>query len=60
MIFEYSHCISKDSQNDKIIFMGHRNEKMRIQLVYQNMKTMIDVFLAYMMRVGCGIGDWDM
>ena len=26
MIFESSHCIIKDSQNDKIIFMGHRNE----------------------------------
>ena len=26
MIFEFSHCIIKDSQNDKIIFMGHRNE----------------------------------
>ena len=24
--FESSHCIIKDSQNDKIIFMGHRNE----------------------------------
>ena len=26
LIFESSHCIIKDSQNDKIIFMGHRNE----------------------------------
>ena len=26
MNFEFSHCIIKDSQNDKIIFMGHRNE----------------------------------
>ena len=26
MIFESSHYIIKDSQNDKIIFMGHRNE----------------------------------
>ena len=26
MIFESSHCIIKDSQNDKIIFMGHINE----------------------------------
>ena len=26
MIFESSHCIIKDSQNDKIIFIGHRNE----------------------------------
>ena len=26
MIFESFHCIIKDSQNDKIIFMGHRNE----------------------------------
>ena len=26
MIFESSHCIIKDSQNDKIILMGHRNE----------------------------------
>ena len=26
VIFESSYCIIKDSQNDKIIFMGHRNE----------------------------------
>ena len=26
MIFESSHCIIKDSQNDKIIFLGYRNE----------------------------------
>ena len=26
VIFESSHCIIKDSQNDKIIFIGHRNE----------------------------------
>ena len=26
VIFESSHCIIKDSQSDKIIFMGHRNE----------------------------------
>ena len=26
VIFESFHCIIKDSQNDKIIFMGHRNE----------------------------------
>ena len=25
VIFESSHCIIKDSQNDKIIFMGHIN-----------------------------------
>ena len=30
--------------------------KMFIQLIYQNIKVMIDVFLACMMRVGCGIG----
>ena len=53
VIFEYSHCIIKDSQNDKIIFMGHRNEN-----VY-TIDTIIDVFLACMMRVGCGIGDWE-
>ena len=34
--------------------------KMCIQLIFQNMKVMIDVFLASMMRVGCGIGDKDM
>ena len=33
--------------------------KMFIQLIFQNMKTMIDVFLACMMRVDCGIEDWD-
>ena len=26
VIFVSSHCIIKDSQNDKIIFMGYRNE----------------------------------
>ena len=59
VIFESSHCIIKDSQNDKIIFMGHRNENV-ILLIFQNMKAIIDVFLACMMRVGCGIRDWDM
>ena len=44
MIFESSHCIIKDFQNDKIIFMGHRM-KMCIQLIFQNMKAIIDVFL---------------
>ena len=34
--------------------------KMFILLIFQNMKVIIDVFLACMMRVGCGIGDWDM
>ena len=34
--------------------------KMFILLIFQNMKAIIDVFLACMMRVGCGIGDWDM
>ena len=33
---------------------------MFIQLIFQNMKVIIDVFLARMMRVGCSIGDWDM
>ena len=59
VIFESSHCIIKDSHNDKIIFMSHRM-KMFILLIFQNMKAIIDVFLACMMRVGCGIGDWDM
>ena len=34
--------------------------KMFIQLIYQNMKAMIDVFFSCMMRVDCGIGDLDM
>ena len=34
--------------------------KMCIQLIFQNMKVMIDVFLTCMIRVGYGIGDWDM
>ena len=34
--------------------------KMFILLIFQNMKAIIDVFIAYMMRVGYGIGDWDM
>ena len=56
VIFESSHCIIRDFQNDKIIFMGHRNENV-YALIFQNMKVIIDVFLACMMRVGCGIGD---
>ena len=59
VIFESSHCINKDSQNDKIIFIG-QEMKMFILLIFQNMKAIIDVFLACIMRVGCGIGDWDM
>ena len=34
--------------------------KMFILLIFQNMMAIVDVFLACMMRVGCGIGDWDM
>ena len=34
--------------------------KMFIQLIFQNMKVIINVFLACMMRVGFGIEDWDM
>ena len=34
--------------------------KMFILLIFKNMKAIIDVFLACMMKVGCGIGDWDM
>ena len=34
--------------------------KMFIQLIFQNMKVMIDFFLVCMMRVGYGIRDWDM
>ena len=46
MIFESSHCIIKDSQNDKIIFMAIEM-KMFIQLIiFQNMKAIIDVFLT--------------
>ena len=59
VIFESSHCIIKDSQNDKIISWAIEM-KMFILLIFQNMKAIIDVFLACMMRVGCGIGDWDM
>ena len=34
--------------------------KMFIQLIFQILKAIIDVFLACMIRVGCGIGDRDM
>ena len=34
--------------------------KMFRLLIFQNMNAIIDVFLACMMRVGCGIGYWDM
>ena len=56
VIFESSHCIIKDFQNDKIIFMGHRNENV-YTIDISKLKAIIDVFLACMMRVGCGIGD---
>ena len=58
VIFEFSHCIIKDSQNDKIIFMGHRNENV-YTIDISKYEGHIDVFLACMMRFGCGIGDWD-
>ena len=33
--------------------------KVFIQMIFQNMKVIIDVFLTCMMRGGCDIGDWD-
>ena len=59
VIFESSHCIIKDSQNDKTSSWAIEM-KMFILLIFQNMKAIIDVFLVCMMRVGCGIRDWDM
>ena len=50
MIFESSHCIIKDSQNDKIIFMGHRNENV-YTIDISKYEGHIDVFLACMMRL---------
>ena len=34
--------------------------KIFIQLIFQNLKAMIDVSLACMIRVSYGIRDWDM
>ena len=59
VIFEFSHCITKDSQNDKIILMGHRNENV-YTIDISKYEGHNRCFLACMMRVGCGIGDWDM
>ena len=59
VIFEASHCIIKDIQNDKTIFMGHRCDNV-YAINIQNMMAMIDVFQACMIKVGCGIGGWDM
>ena len=56
VIFESSHCIIKDSQMIKSSSWAIEM-KMFILLIFQNMKAIIDVFLACMMRVGCGIGD---
>ncbi|RVW45267.1 hypothetical protein CK203_110174 [Vitis vinifera] len=56
VIFEASHCIIKDMQNDKTIFMGHRCDNV-YAINISNMMTMIDAFQACMIKVGCGIGD---
>ena len=58
-VFEASHCIIKDIQNDKTIFMGHRCDN-----VYAINISKYDghdrYFQACMIKVGCGIGGWDM
>ena len=59
VIFEASHCIIKDIQNDKSIFMGHRCDNVYV-IIFQNMMAMIDAFQACMTKVVCGIGGWDM
>ena len=58
VIFEASHCI-KDIQNDKTIFMGHRCDNV-YAINISNMMVIIDAFQACMIKVGCGIGGWDM
>ena len=66
VIFEASHCIIKDIQNDKTIFMGHRYDNVYAINIskYDDhdrcFSTMIDAFQACMIKVGYGIGGWDM
>ena len=65
-IFEASHCIIRDIQNDKTIFMGHRYDNVYAINIskYDDhdrcFSTMIDAFQACMIKFGCGIGGWDM
>ena len=65
VIFEVSHCIIKDIQNDKTIFMGHRYDNVYAINIskYDDhdrcFSTMIDAFQACMIKVGSSIGDWD-
>ena len=59
VIFEASYCIIKDIQNDKTIFMGHRCDNVYII----NISKYDDhdrFFQACMIKVGCGIGGWEM
>ena len=56
MIFESSHCIIKDSQNEKIVLMDHRNENV-YTIDISKYEGHDRCFLACMMRVGCGIGN---
>ena len=58
MIFESSHCIIKDFQNDKIIFMGHRNENV-YTIDISKYEGHHRCFSTCMLRVGCSIGDCD-
>ena len=59
VIFEASHCIIKDIQNDKTIFMGHRCDNV-YAINISKYDGHIDAFQACMIKVGCGIGGWDM
>ena len=59
VIYKASHCIIKDIQNDKTIFMGHRCDNV-YAINISNMMVIIDAFQACMIKVGCGIGGWDM
>ena len=59
VIFEASHCIIKDIQNDKTIFMGHRCDNV-YTINISKYAGHDRCFQASMIKVGFGIGGWDM
>nr|CAN82044.1 hypothetical protein VITISV_020597 [Vitis vinifera] len=55
VIFEASHCIIKDNQNDKTIFIGHRCDNV-YAINISKYDGHDDAFQACIIKVGCGIG----
>ena len=59
VIFKASHCIIKDIQNDKTIFMDHRCDNV-CAINISKYDGHDRCFQACMIKVCCGIGGWDM